>query len=52
MQPEKNEANEAFQYSADLFAEPRDHANQWDVSGIWFEDEGRVEEFSPRQEPE
>ncbi len=49
MQPENNETNEVFQYAADLFAEPRDHANQWDVSGIWLDEEGHVEEPAPRQ---
>lgn len=41
MQPESKESNSTFEYApaADLFDELRDHCNQWDISGIWFENE-------------
>ncbi len=37
MPPEKNETDEELQPPADLFAEPRDCAVQWDVRAIWPE---------------
>ena len=39
MQPENEEPTAVVEFSPDLFDEPRDHANQWDVSGIWFASE-------------
>ncbi len=44
MQPEKIETEQGYEYSPDLFSEPRDHANQWDVSAIWFESEHEPED--------
>ncbi len=38
MLPEQNETNTAPKDSPDLFAEPRDHANQWDISVLWEEE--------------
>ena len=35
MLPEQTETTQAPEDSPDLFAEPRDHANQWDVSAFW-----------------
>lgn len=37
MPPEKNDTDEELQPPADLFAEPRDCAMQWDVREIWPE---------------
>ena len=37
MLPEQTETTQVPEYSPDLFAEPRDHANQWDVSAFWAE---------------
>ncbi len=48
MQPETTEPNERSEYSPDLFDEPRDHANQWDVSGIWFEEGEEPQDNLPR----
>jgi hypothetical protein len=35
MWQQKNEPNPAPENDPDLFDEPRDHANQWDISGLW-----------------
>lgn len=35
MPPETNETPSITEHSSDLFAEPRDHANQWDVTTLW-----------------
>jgi hypothetical protein len=50
MQPENIETktNDTSLYAADLFAEPRDHANQWDVSGIWLQGAVPVQESEAR----
>ena len=37
MLPEQTETTQAPEDSPDLFAEPRDHANLWDVSAFWAE---------------
>ena len=34
MLQQKNDPNPVPENSPDLFDEPRDHANQWDVSGL------------------
>ncbi len=37
---ETDETSNPFGYYPDLFAEPHDHANLWDVSAFWdIEDE-------------
>ncbi len=46
MLTEKNDPNNPFEYSPDLFAEPHDHANMWDISAFWAE----VEEQSADDE--
>ncbi len=38
MLPETNEPTTEPEYSPDLFAESRDHANQWDISAFWNEE--------------
>lgn len=38
MPPEKNDPNNVPEYAPDLFAEPRDHANQWDISAFWTDE--------------
>ena len=43
MQPEKNEPKPSPDDARDRLAEPRDHANQWDLSAIWLE---------PKREPQ
>ena len=35
MSPESNETPQFSDYPGNLFEEPRDHANQWDVSALW-----------------
>jgi hypothetical protein len=35
MPPEKNEIPQFSDDPVNLFEEPRDHANQWDVSVLW-----------------
>ncbi len=35
MQQPKNEPNPLLEESLDLFDEPRDHSNQWDISMLW-----------------
>ena len=54
MQPESKEPNGAFECAPapDLFDELRDHANQWDVSGIWFETEPEAGNPDVRQAAE
>ncbi len=37
MSAEQDEANNPFGYYPDLFAEPHDHANMWDISAFWDE---------------
>ncbi len=48
MSTETDEANNPFGYYPDLFAEPHDHANMWDISAFWDEEEPLVDE-SPEQ---
>jgi hypothetical protein len=35
MSPEISETMQAAEYPVNLFEEPHDHANQWDVSVLW-----------------
>ena len=37
MLPEKTNPQPAPEQVPDLFAEPRDHVNQWDVSVFWLD---------------
>jgi hypothetical protein len=52
MLPETNEPQTTLEYSPDLFAEPHDHANQWDVSAFWPEADRQSteEEKTPKAE--
>ena len=43
MPPEKTDPNNMPEYAPDLFDEPRDHANQWDISAFWTEEERVVD---------
>ncbi len=44
MKPETSEPIDPFAYSPDLFAEPHDHANLWDISAFWPEEPHRTDE--------
>ena len=35
MSQESKEPTQFSDYPVNLFEEPRDHANQWDVSALW-----------------
>lgn len=52
MQPEMSETHFSVEFSPDLFDEPRDHANQWDVSGIWFEPQLDLQDDVPGSDVE
>ncbi len=39
MSPEPNELPKFTDYPVNLFEEPRDHANQWDVGVLWPDSE-------------
>lgn len=43
MSPEKNDPSNVPENAPDLFAEPRDHANQWDIRAFWTEDAPAVD---------
>lgn len=47
MLPETNEPTTPPEHSPDLFAEPRDHANQWDVTALWPDREPPPQDENP-----
>ncbi len=46
MLTEADETSNPFGYYPDLFAEPHDHANMWDISAFW-DDQESFEDESP-----
>ena len=52
MLPEANDSEAVEVYAPDLFAEPRDHVNQWDISALWPEpaQESRQGDKEPKSE--
>ncbi len=48
MQPEKNETDFDVEFPLDWwFDQQRDHANQWDVSGIWPDSRQEPQDHAP-----
>ncbi len=46
---ETDESSNPFGYYPDLFAEPHDHANMWDISAFWDQLEDAVEDENSDQ---
>ena len=49
MSQESKEPTQFSGYPVNLFEEPRDHANQWDVSALWPDYKPEPREETPTQ---